>query len=171
MPHSKKIKIIIQFFFRFYLPLFRTEIGPRLANHFCELTFSIRVEWFELIMLFSKEEIVTTSVRFWVAGISPSFASPPSTIATFAIGSVWYDSTNIIRLAKWSGRARIVWMIKHPTESLWTQLHRHQITTVKFPIYSSNCCKTRLACIEDWMIQFTKSMLHCLSESWWFCFK
>lgn len=85
--------------FLHYLSLFWAEIVPRLANHFCELPLSVRVERFELIMFFRKEEIVTTSVGFRVARVSLSSVSPPPTMARFGIASVWYDST-IIRLAK-----------------------------------------------------------------------
>ena len=121
-----------------YHPFFWTEIAPRLANHLSELTFSVWEEGFELVMLFSKEEIVSTPIGFWIVGISPSFAFPSTARMRFAC--VWYDC--VVRLRNWTRRAFIYWMIQHSSQNLWTYLHSHHITTVEFPINCSNTWKT-----------------------------
>lgn len=60
-----------------YHPFFWTELVPRLSDHFGELTLSIWVERLEFVMLFGKEEVVATSVRLRMAGVTRSSASPP----------------------------------------------------------------------------------------------
>lgn len=80
-----------------YQSLLCTEIAPRLTNNFCELSFSIWVERFELIVLFSKEKVVTTSIGFWVAGVPCSSASsPPTRAASFTVASVWNKGITIL---------------------------------------------------------------------------
>lgn len=131
---SKKT-IILSSKFTNYHPLFGTEIAPRLANHLSELTFSVWEEGFELVMLFSEEEIVSTSIWFWIVGVSSSFAFPsPTGMARFA--GVRYDC--IVRFRNWTRRSSIFWMIQYSTENFRTKLHSHQITTVELPINCSN---------------------------------